>query len=354
MEINAVKADAAADVKMNTFGTHIRFTSFGESHGPAVGGVIDGFPAGRTIGMDFVRQQVQQRQPQADFSTPRHESDQITWLSGLKFIDDTSAITLGTPIAFYISNNDVRPLDYTTTPRPGHADMTYLLKYGIQPTGGGRASARETITRVVAGAMCEQLLQEKGIRIFAYTHAIGNIKADDNYNHLNLTTIYDNATRCPDADTDSKMLQLLTQIKAQKDSIGGIVKIIVKGMPAGVGEPIFHRLPALLAHAILTINACKGFDYGSGFEAVEKTGSELNDPILPDWQTMPLQAPHTMTNNAGGCLGGITTGNDIVCRAVFKPTPTIGGEGRHDVCVVPRAVSVVKAMTALTLADVLL
>lgn len=337
---------------MNTFGTKIRFTSFGESHGPAVGGVLDGFPAGKTIDLDFIRQQVISRQPQTGYSTARHEADDIVWLSGISIIDDHKAFSLGSPIAFYVANNDIRPQDYDGRPRPGHADLTYSLKYGIAPQpGGGRASARETVARIIAGALCETLLIERGVRILAYTDAIGNIHCTEDYGKLNLDGIYDNPLRCPDSTASERMESLLHDIKARHDSIGGIVKVVIKGMPAGIGNPIFGRLPAMLAHAMLTINACKGFDYGSGFNGAAQPGSELNDPILPDWQSLPQQSQHTVTNHAGGCLGGITTGNDIVFRVVFKPTPTIGSQGRHDVCIVPRAVSVVKAMTALTLTN---
>ncbi len=340
---------------MNVFGRHITFTSFGESHGTAIGGVLDGIKAGIHLSLPLIEEAVRHRQPQAAYSTSRHEPDKISWLSGVETLDTSTLMTLGSPIAFSIANTDIRPSDYCDTARPGHADMTYYLRYGIpQRSGGGRASARETVSRVVAGAICEQLLAEHGINVFAYTSAIGNIAVKQNYTEFNLSNeIYNNNLRCPDVGTRTAMETLLSNVQAHDDSIGGIVTCVIQGVPAGVGNPIFGKLPALLAGAMLSINACKGFDYGSGFEGVGKRGSELNDPYQPEWKHLNKQIPHTLTNNAGGCLGGISTGNDIYFRAVFKPAPSIGIGGRHDVCVVPRAVSVVKAMTLLTLADVL-
>lgn len=339
---------------MNTFGRNITFTSFGESHGVAVGGVLDGFPAGVSIDLAALKTSLDNRHPVAPFATQRHDTDQIHFLSGIEHTDDTHALTLGTPIAFYINNDDIRPTDYNAVPRPGHADMTYALRYGIpQQSGGGRASARETAARVVAGGICAQWLAQHEIRIYGFTSAIGDICIGKDYTEYDLSGVYHNAVRCPDTAVSEAMTRLLERLREEQDSIGGIVSCVVQGMPAGVGNPIFGRIPALLAHAMLTINAAKGFDYGSGFSDIAKRGSELNDAILPDWQSRPKQSPHTVTNHAGGCLGGITTGNDIVFRVAFKPTPSIGRGLRHDVCVVPRAVSVVEAMTALTLADAL-
>ncbi len=320
---------------MNTIGNIFRFTDFGESHGPAVGGVIDGCPANLKINFGKIQDELNRRAGRiGDFSEfassrAKDEQDEIEWLSGLQ-----DGVTLGTPLAFVIRNRQCRPADYDTINhlfRPAHADYTYQCKYGIRATGGGRASARETVARVVAGAIAKQLLLKQGV------------------------TIHSHITQIGDATTREDMINLLRQVQAAGDSIGAIVHTSVQGVPAGVGEPLFDKLSARLASAILSINACKGFAYGSGFKDVALRGSQLND-------AMPYQ-----TNHAGGIIGGISTGQDICFDAVFKPTPSIqmvqntintAGEpaqiavtGRHDVCVAIRAVPVVEAMTALTLLD---
>lgn len=320
---------------MNTIGNIFRFTDFGESHGVAVGGVIDGCPANLAIHFDEIQTELNRRAGRTgDFSEfvssrAKDEQDEIEWLSGLQ-----NGVTLGTPVAFIIRNRQCRPADYEALKdlyRPAHADYTYQCKYGIRATGGGRASARETVARVVAGAIAKQLLRTQGI------------------------TIHSCITQIGDATTREDMINLLRQVRVAGDSIGAIVHTTVQGVPAGVGEPVFDKLSARLASAILSINACKGFAYGSGFRDVALRGSQLND-------TMPYQ-----TNHAGGIIGGISNGQDICFDAVFKPTPSIptvqntintAGEptqiavtGRHDVCVAIRAVPVVEAMTALTLLD---
>jgi len=311
---------------LNTFGYKYRFTSFGESHGAAVGGVIDGCPAGLSIDFDFINHQLDRRacrveNPILTSSRAKSESDEIEWLSGVY-----GSQTLGTPIAFIIRNKDVRSSDYdnlTHVFRPGHADMTYQAKYGCRdPRGGGRASARETVARVVAGSIAQQLLREKNIFIKAQVQRIGECK------------------------DPMQWQEYVKAIAEEGDSIGGIVRCTISGVPVGLGEPVFDKLQAQLAYAIMSINACKGFDYGTGFERVGVKGSESN-------------------KISGGMLGGITTGEDIVFRAVFKPTPSIAKEqiaiddsgnpvtikinGRHDVCFLPRVLPVVECMAAMVI-----
>ncbi len=322
---------------MNTFGQHIRLTTFGESHGAAIGGVLDGFPAGMTIDFEALQRDVERRAGCNKFTSSRaqNEADEIEWLSGIY-----EGKTLGTPIAFVVRNSDVRSGDYqsiTEAFRPGHADYTYQQKYGIRdPRGGGRSSARETLVRVVAGALAKQYLASKGITISAQVSQIGN------------------------AIEPIEMQHVLEATQRAGDSIGGIVSCVVHGLPAGVGEPIYDKLSARLAYAMLSINACKGFDFGSGFEGVTETGSALNDE---------MQDGAFLSNHAGGILGGISTGQDIYFRCVFKPTPsiaqpqrtidtkgkniTIEVKGRHDVCVALRSPAIVEAMTALVVMDLL-
>lgn len=310
---------------MNTFGTKYCFTSFGESHGPAVGGVIDGCPAGIRVDMDALRSQLQRRS-QGGSARAAHEADEVEWLSGLM-----DGITLGTPIAFLIRNTDARSADYEALRdvfRPGHADYTYQTKYGIRDyRGGGRASARETAARVVAGAVAKQILAQKGIRVMAELVQVGEQLDPENF------------------------AQEIEQVRAQGDSIGGIVACKITGVPAGLGEPIFDKMQARLAYAMLSINACKGFEYGAGFASATQKGSESNA-------------------FSGGMLGGITDGTDIVFRVAFKPTPSISLpqtarnmagdtvnlqiQGRHDACVAVRAVPVVEAMAAMVMADFVL
>ena len=291
---------------MNTIGEKYRFTSFGESHGPAVGGVIDGCPAGVRIDMDLVREDLQRRKSGGS-ARAAEERDEVEWLSGLM-----DGVTLGTPIAFLIRNTAARPEDYAALKdvyRPGHADYTYEAKYGIRDyRGGGRASARETAARVVAGALAKQLLRERGIQIKAELTQVGRSR-------------------------DAALFQAeIARAKAANDSVGGIVSCTISGVPAGWGEPIFDKMQARLAHAMLSINACKGFEYGVGFDSVNHFGSEIN-------------------SLTGGIAGGITDGTDITFRVVFKPTPSIGVGGRHDACVAVRAVPVVEAMAAMVMAE---
>ncbi|MBR3564914.1 MAG: chorismate synthase [Paludibacteraceae bacterium] len=329
---------------MNTIGSRFRFTSFGESHGVAVGGVIDGCPAGLIIDFDAIEHDLDRRSGRVDnpFATSvraKNEADTIEWLSGLN-----DGKTLGTPIAFLVRNSDVHSADYDSLRdvcRPGHADFTYLQKYGKQVSGGGRASARETVARVVAGGIAKQILKAKGVSINAQIVQVGAEKGN------------------------SKWADYVRDIAACGDSIGGIVRCVISGMPVGIGEPIFDKVQSRLAAAMLSINACKGFDYGSGFEGVEKRGSELND-CYEKVDASPLHIK-PKTNHAGGLLGGITTSEDIVFRCVFKPVPSIAMtqhtvdndgtpielqiKGRHDACFLPRVLPVVEAMAAMVLVD---
>ena len=346
----------------NTFGHIFRLTTFGESHGTAIGGIIDGCPAGIDIDTAFVQAELDRRKPgQSSITTQRHEDDRIEFLSGI-----FEGKTTGAPIGFCIANTDHRSADYDhlkNVYRPGHADYTYQQKYGIRDyRGGGRASARETATRIVAGAIAKLALRTIGIDITAYTTQIGNVAVTKNYNELDLTQVESNIVRCPDAAVATQMVELIDACRRQGDSIGGIVQCVISGTSAGLGEPLYGKLQAELAYAMLSINAAKGFDYGSGFEQIAQTGSSLNDAFYTDHDRIS-----TRTNFAGGIQGGISNGADIYFRVVFKPTPTIskaqqtidmGGNavelaahGRHDACVVPRAVPVVEAMAAIVLFD---
>jgi len=350
----------------NTIGKIFRLTTFGESHGKAIGGVIDGCPAGLLIDLDFVQQQLNRRRPgQSEINTPRSEADEVEFLSGI-----FEGAATGAPIAFIIRNNDARSQDYDHLKdiyRPSHAGFTWDKKYGFYDwRGGGRASARETIARVVGGAIAQLVLLKSNINIQAYTSQIGKIILEKNYTALNLDERYNNAIRCPDDETAGKMMTLLEEIKIARDSTGGVIDCVIRNLPAGLGEPVFDKLQADLAKAIMSINAAKGFEYGEGFAAASMLGSEHNDLFTAsdEWTLTPA------TNHAGGILGGISTGSDIYFRVAFKPVATImksqltadkygnpvilEGKGRHDVCVVPRAVPVVEAMTALVIADHLL
>jgi len=351
---------------MNTFGTLLRLTTFGESHGPAMGGVIDGMPPGLTINLDEVQSELSRRRPgQSPLTTSRNEPDHIEVLSGLY-----KGRTTGTPIGFIVRNADHRSQDYDALShimRPSHADYTYTVKYGVRdPRGGGRASARETLCRVAAGAFARQALRMAGINIVAYTSQVGNICIDTNYEKHDLSLIETNAVRCPDTDAAHEMEALIKTMRTQGDSVGGIVTCIIKGCPAGIGEPIYGKFSAALAAAMMSINAAKGFEIGDGFALAPARGSEANDCFVHGEDGKI----HTRTNHSGGILGGITNGEDIVMRIAFKPVPTIlkeqptvndAGEvvvfaatGRHDPCVVPRAVPVVEAMAALCTLDYLL
>lgn len=348
----------------NTIGHLFRLTTFGESHGLAIGGVIDGMPAGITVDEDFVQSELNRRRPgQSQLSTGRKESDKVKFLSGM-----FEGKTTGCPIGFVVENTNQRSADYEEMRhlfRPSHADFTYQSKYGVRDyRGGGRASARVTISRCVAGALAKLALQQKGISIAAYTSQIGNITMRGTYADYDLTKAEQTAVRCPDAATAEAMEKLILQVKADGDSIGGVVSCVVRGCPVGLGEPEFGKLHASLASAMLSINAAKGFDYGDGFAIAAMRGSEANDSFVA---SSPII---TRTNHSGGIQGGISNGMDIYFRVAFKPVATIFKEqttvddsgqsttfcpnGRHDPCVVPRAVPIVEAMAAITVLDAML
>ena len=349
---------------MNTFGTLLRLTTFGESHGTAIGGVLDGYPAGVEIDTEFVRRQMRRRRPgQSAVTTARNEADEVEFLSGI-----FEGRSTGTPIAFVIYNSNNRSSDYDNLRdvyRPSHADYVYDVKYGVRDhRGGGRSSARETAVRVCAGALAMLALNERGIKVRAYTSQVGNIFAEKNYTEYNLDAVDDNIVRCPDASVASRMEELILDVKRQGDTVGGVVTCVVQGAPAGLGEPLYDKLSARLAQAMLSINAAKGFEYGNGFAAAMGRGSLQNDIFYNDNGRIS-----TKTNNSGGIQGGISNGQDIYFRVAFKPVATIlmeqqtvtkagnesviAAKGRHDPCVVPRAVPVVEAMAALTILDFL-
>lgn len=346
----------------NSFGTVLKITTFGESHGKAVGVVIDGFPANITIDLTKVQNALDRRRPgQSHITTQRKETDQIEVLSGI-----FAGKSTGTPITLVVFNHDAKSKDYSHIKdafRPSHADFTYEVKYGHRDyRGGGRSSARETLARVAAGALIQQWLAPKGVSIQAYVNQIGNIEVPLPYSELDLTLTENNIVRCPDQKLAQKMITLVEQTKKKGDSVGGMVTCVISGLPVGLGEPVFDKLHADLAKATLSINACKGFDYGSGFNAASMYGTEHNDEFIPN-QPHPI----TKTNNSGGILGGISNGMDVYFRAAFKPVATImhnqnsvdkfgrevivKGKGRHDPCVVPRAVPIVEAMAWLVIGD---
>lgn len=360
----------------NTFGTLFTLTTFGESHGPAVGGVVDGMPAGIEIDMSFIQSELNRRRPgQSKLTTSRQEPDEVELLSGV-----FEGKTTGTPIGFIVRNQNQHSQDYEqlrTLFRPSHADFTYYYKYGTRDyKGGGRSSARITLSRVVAGALAKLALRQLGISIQAYTSQVGNIALDRDYRRYDLSLTESNAVRCPDQEKAKAMEQLIAEVKADGDTIGGTITCIIKGCPAGVGEPEFGKLNAALGQSMLSINAVKGFEYGSGFDGLAKRGSEMNDtfiptqPIQPINPTKPISPITTTTNNSGGIQGGISNGQDIYFRVAFKPVATLLKEqqtvdlegnpttftarGRHDPCVLPRAVPIVEAMAAITLLDQLL
>ena len=344
---------------MNTFGQFFRLTTFGESHGIGVGGIIDGMPAGIDIDPDFIQHQLNRRRPgQSRLTTPRSEADQVELLSGI-----FEGRTTGTPIGFLVRNTQHHSSDYDHLRhvlRPSHADFTYQSKYGIRDhRGGGRSSARETVSRVVGGAFAQILLAQLGVRITAWTRQVGDIVLEKEYHQLALDQIDSNDVRCPDPATAERMAQLILQVKGEGDTVGGVIECLITGCPAGWGAPVFDKLHATLAHAMLSINAVKGFEYGLGFAGAALRGSQQNDVFLPGFATA--------TNHSGGIQGGISNGNDIIFRVAFKPVATLLREqttvdvdgrptlltahGRHDPCVLPRAVPIVEAMAALTLAD---
>ena len=349
----------------NTFGKFFSITTFGESHGKAIGVVIDGCPAGLKIDLDFIQHEMDRRKPgQSAITTQRSEDDIVHILSGV-----FEGLSLGTPIALVINNKDSKSEDYDHLKhafRPSHADYTWQQKFGIRDhRGGGRSSARETAARVAAGAIAKLLLKHHGITISAYVSQVSDIKIDKPYTELNLTETETNIVRCPDATTAERMIEAIQDARAKGDTLGGIVSCVAQGVPAGLGEPVFDKLQAELAKAMLSINAVKGFEYGSGFAAASMKGSEHNDVFVSENHNVS-----TFTNYSGGIQGGISNGMNIYFNVAFKPVATImqpqqsvddsGNEiilenkGRHDPCVVPRAVPIVEAMAALVLADMLL
>jgi chorismate synthase len=347
----------------NFFGKMFQISTWGESHGKAVGVVVDGLPAGLSFSEVDIQKELDRRRPgQSEVSTPRLEADRVEILSGV-----FEGKSTGTPISMLIWNSDVKSSSYETiknTPRPGHADFTYISRYGIRDyRGGGRASARETIGRVAGGALAKLLLSQFGIRIIAHVLELGGIRAKPLSFEEILENVEKTPVRCADLEAAEKMLEKVAVLKQEGDSIGGIVEVIANGVPAGIGEPVFDRLDADLAKAIMSIPAVKGFEIGAGFEAAHLRGSEMNDPFRMENGKITCSS-----NNAGGILGGISTGMDILCRAAVKPTPSIGkrqqtvdivaGEnaeieikGRHDPTIPPRMVPVAEAMVALVLAD---
>lgn len=347
---------------MNSYGKIFRITTFGESHGAAIGVIIDGCPAGLPLDLAVIQAELDRRKPgQSRITTQRKEADEVEILSGV-----FEGKTQGTPIMLLIKNEDQRSKDYSHLAqnfRPSHADYTYHAKYGHRDyRGGGRSSARETAARVAAGAVAKVLLQQIGVEIYGYVSQVGALKLEKNYQNLNLADTDTNIVRCPDAETAEKMIALIDETRKNRDTIGGVVSCVVKNTPVGLGEPVFDKLHAELGKAMLSINAAKGFEYGSGFAGVEMYGSQHNDLFYTENQQVKTQ-----TNHSGGIQGGIANGEDIYFRVAFKPVATImqdqhsidsaGNEvlltakGRHDPCVVPRAVPIVEAMAALVLAD---
>ncbi|MGV3598577.1 MAG: chorismate synthase [Bacteroidota bacterium] len=346
----------------NSLGVLFRITTFGESHGEAVGAIIDGCPPQLEVDIDFINAEMARRRPgQSALTTQRNESDEIQLLSGV-----FNGKTTGAPIAIIIPNKDQRSGDYEAMKdvfRPSHADYTYEAKYGIRDyRGGGRSSARATAAVVAAGAFAKLLLKQHNITIQAYVNQVGTVETPLAYTELDLGLTETNPVRCPHPETAAKMIALIEEAKAEGDSLGGCITCVVKGVPAGLGEPVFDKLQADLAKAMLTINATKGFEYGSGFAGTTLKGSEHNDGFITDNGKIA-----TTTNHSGGIQGGISNGMDIYCKVAFKPTATIAksqktvdnagndvdlaAKGRHDPCVLPRAVPIVEAMAALVLTD---
>ena len=351
----------------NSFGQLFRMTGFGESHGPGIGVVIDGCPAGLEIDFAQIEEQLRRRRPgQSAITSQRNEQDIPEILSGIY-----EGKTTGAPIAMLIRNEDQRPQDYKhleNTWRPGHADFTYEQKYGHRdPRGGGRSSARETAARVMAGAVAMQLLRRSNIEIIAWVSSVKDLHAENDYRKLDLSAIDSNIIRCPDAAVAEKMIQLIDETRKKGDTVGGIVTCIARNVPAGLGEPIYHKLQADLASAMMGINAVKGFELGSGFAGTTLFGSEHNDRFAADIDPHGHPRFRTITNHSGGIQGGISNGSDICFKVAFKPVSTImqsqetvdkegknvqlEGKGRHDPCVLPRAVPIVESMCALVLAD---
>lgn len=348
---------------MNTFGHIYKLTTFGESHGAGIGGVIDGMPSGIEVDLDFLQSELERRKPgQSALTTARKEGDKVEILSGV-----FEGKTTGCPIGFLVRNENQHSNDYDNMRnvfRPSHADYTYQTKYGIRDhRGGGRTSARETIARVVGGAFAKLVLRQHGINIVAYTSQVGNIALDGTYKDYDFSEIEKNPVRCPDPQKADEMAQLISEVKADGDTIGGIITCVVQGCPVGLGEPVFDKLHAQLGAAMLGINAVKGFEYGEGFAGVTARGSEQNDVFVPDGKG----GITTLTNHSGGIQGGLSNGQDIYFRVAFKPVATLLREqttvdkdgnattlkarGRHDPCVLPRAVPIVEAMAAMVILD---
>ena len=346
----------------NTFGNVFTLTTFGESHGPAIGGVIDGYPAGIKIDVAFIQSELARRKPgQSAITTARKENDEVELLSGV-----FEGVSTGCPIGFIVRNSNQRSSDYDNVRdlyRPSHADYTYSVKYGLRDhRGGGRSSARETISRCVGGAFAKLALRQLGISVQAYTSQVGNIALDKDYRKYDLSMAENNVVRCPDEKTAKEMEQLILDVKADGDTIGGVVTCVIKGCPVGLGEPAFSKLHAELGSAMLSINAVKGFEYGEGFDGVGQRGSQQND-IFCNYNG----GITTRTNHSGGIQGGISNGQDIYFRVLFKPVATqlreqqtvdkngneiiLQVKGRHDPCVLPRAVPVVEAMAAMVILD---
>lgn len=367
---------------MNTFGNLFRLTTFGESHGNAVGGVVDGCPAGIALDLDFIQAELDRRRPgQSRLTTARKEGDRVEILSGV-----FEGKTTGCPIGFIVRNENQHSSDYDDLRdvfRPSHADYTYYIKYGVRDhRGGGRSSARETISRVVGGAIAKLCLRQLGVDVKAWTQQVGNIACERDWTRLDLSQIEQNDVRCPDPAVARQMEDLILEVKGEGDTIGGIIAGVITGCPVGLGEPVFGKLHAQLGAAMLSINAVKGFEYGDGFAMAEKRGSEVNDcPVLTSGNgDAPLSAGHSSEpapsrlegvrwgqNHSGGIQGGISNGMPIPFRVAFKPVATllrpqetidvhgnpvtIHPRGRHDPCVLPRAVPIVEAMAAMVVMD---
>ncbi len=346
----------------NSFGRVFRITTFGESHGVGLGVTIDGCPAGLEVDTEFIQSEMDRRKPgQSKITTQRKEGDKVEILSGV-----FDGKTTGTPIGMVIYNGDQRSKDYSHIAnkyRPSHADYTYQEKYGIRDyRGGGRSSARETAARVAGGALAKSFLDHKGIKVYAYVSQVGDLKLEKSYHEMDLGKTDDNIVRCPDQETAERMIELIDQTRKDRDTIGGVVTGVITGVPVGLGQPVFDKLHAELGKAMLSINAVKGFEYGSGFEGVKMKGSEHNDAFVSEEGNVK-----TTTNYSGGIQGGISNGEDIYFNVAFKPVATImqdqasineegeevtvSGKGRHDPCVVPRAVPIVEAMAALVISD---
>ncbi len=350
------------DFMFNTFGNIFRLTTFGESHGKGIGGVIDGMPAGIEVDEAFIQAELDRRRPgQSALTTARKEGDKVEFLSGIY-----EGVTTGCPIGFIVWNENQHSADYDNMKdvfRPSHADYTYTAKYGVRDhRGGGRSSARETISRVVGGALAKLALKQRGIEVTAYTSQVGTICLEGDYTAYDLSLIESNPVRCPDTQKAEEMAARIAEVKAAGDTIGGVVSCVIKGCPVGLGNPCFGKLHAALGGAMLSINAAKGFEYGQGFGGMELTGSQQNDIFYNNNGKIALR-----TNRSGGIQGGISNGEDIYFRVAFKPVATVlmeqptvdkdGNEtvlkarGRHDPCVLPRAVPIVEAMAAMTILD---